>query len=290
MTECKGGPAQEMAESYLMGGLTEVETERFEDHYFGCVVCSDYVAALQEIREGLIREPLVIADAGLQKQARGRLLGFKQRWMMLGAIAAGLVVAVVLFGVSARRGIDSGSVASGGGAAAKPVVADSAPAGDGVAKPVDVASLADVQLPGYHPPQLRGAEDAGDASEAAFKAGMKSYVRGDCAGALKSLRKVPAAGDRAGAATLYSGLCAMTAGTAEDLARAQADFGKVVAAGDSAELETAEFYMAQALLLQGDVSGARSWLTKTIALQGDYEERARRQKARLAGAGAAGGN
>ncbi len=303
MTECKGGPAQELAEPYLTGGLTEAESERFEDHYFSCTACCEFLMDLQAIRDGLSQAPLVIADGANSKPASGRLIGFPQRWMMVGAIAAGLVFAAVLVGVMERRGGNAGAVATAGngaGPAGRIAVMTSPSAGnpsagkDGAAREVEMASLADLQLPKYHAPQLRGADgssapsDATDTEEAAFKTGMASYGRGDCAGALTQLAKVPVAVDRALAAALYSGLCEMrvhaptgSVRAGGDMSRAQADFNRVIAAGDSAELETAEYYLAQTMLLRGDETGARSLLTKTIALHGDYEERARREAARL---------
>jgi hypothetical protein len=134
-----------------------------------------------------------------------------------------------------------------------------------------------VQLPGYQPPLLRGGE-AGDSSHAAFVTGMQAYSEGECGRAADALAKVPATAAEGVAAKLYSGLCQLKE---RDLDQAVASFTKVNSAGDTPELETAEYFLAQTMLLRGDVAGAKNWLSKTVALHGDYEERAQIQIAKL---------
>jgi hypothetical protein len=142
----------------------------------------------------------------------------------------------------------------------------------------ELALLADVQLPGYSAPQLRDGEPA-DADHTAFSAGMQAYAQGDCGSALDALAKVAAPAKDAVAANLYSGLCRLKA---RQLDRAEASFAAVYAAGDTPALETAEYFMAQAMLLRGDAAGSKIWLNRTVALHGDYEGRAQKQIAALA--------
>jgi predicted Zn-dependent protease len=141
----------------------------------------------------------------------------------------------------------------------------------------ELASLADVRLPGYEQPQLRGEEPV-NSDHLEFSTAMQAYLQGDCARAIESLAKVPATATDGIAAKLYSGLCQFQG---RELDRAQASFADVVAAGDTPELETAEYFQAQTLLLLGDAAGAKNWLNRTIALHGDYEERAQKQEALL---------
>ena len=104
MTQCPGIPAEEMAERYLAGGLTEGEAEQFENHYFACESCHEYLIALQEIRKELALQPIAIAEPASGKLARdrsisGRLLAFPVPLAVLGSIAAALIFGAVLVGV-----------------------------------------------------------------------------------------------------------------------------------------------------------------------------------------------
>ena len=301
MTECIGSPAQEMAEQYLAGGLPESEAERFENHYFGCDECHGYVLALQEIRDGLAREPIAIAPAPVlvpvasRQTFRGRVLAFPVPMAVLGSIAAALIFGYILVRVQRSEPIlQPGHSAKAAIAAAKrqpPVSSETQPktagASDALAKSeaksvseagnTELALLADMHLPGYQQPQLRG-EEASAQALAAFSTGMQAYAKGDCEKTLQSLREVPGTSAKGVAARLYSGLCEFKG---QQLDQAQADFAKVVAAGDTPQLETAEYFLAQSRLLRGDEAGAASWLNKTIALHGDYEEWAQKQETLL---------
>jgi anti-sigma factor RsiW len=301
MTQCIGSPAQEMAEQYLAGGLPEQEAERFEDHYFACDLCHEYLLALTEIRDGLAREPIDIAapapSPNTQEQGRGgRLLMFPARKMVWGSMAAALILGTVLVGIRQAGHISSlghdgaGSTASAKPQAAAPNGGEPNPsaesktavpsAGNGAAtgQNIELASLADLRMPGYQQPQLRG-EGAADTDHVEFLTGMRAYAQGDCDSALEHLAVVPATASNGVAAQMYSGLCQLKG---RELDQAQASFEKVAAAGDTPELETAEYFLAQTRLLRGDAAGATKWLNKTITLRGDYEERAQKQLARLA--------
>jgi len=299
MTQCLGIPAEEMAERYLAGGLSEAESEQFENHYFGCEPCHEQLLALQELRDGLIRESMVMATTASLNQSRnrgfvGRLLAFPVPVAVLGSIAATLVFGAVLVGIQ-RSGYFAHSN-RGGAAMAKTVRPASAPelipapspdpgaaaakSGDGngaTAQNEELASLADLRLPGFEQPQLRDGEP-NDLGHEAFSLGMTAYTKGDCGKALSSFEKVPETAADGVAAELYSGLCRLRH---REPGRAQANFARVIAAGDTPQLETAEYFQAQAKLLQGDRPGAASWLRRTIALHGDYEARARTLNALL---------
>lgn len=311
MTKCIGSPAEEMAEQYLAGELPEAEAESFEDHYFGCTLCHENLLALKEIRDGLAREPMAIVAraagpapvrstlAKPRQSFRGRILAFPVPMAVLASLAAALLVGAVLVGIQRSSPVlQPGHRAASLNAAAKaqqqpagnahPDAKDDsqatakdrepgAPAAQAGPPETELASLADVHLPGYHQPQLRGEETA-NGDRAQFSSGMQAYTQGDCGGALGALAQVPATAADGLAAKLYSGLCQFQG---RELDSAQASLTGVVDAGDTPELETAEYFLAQTRLLRGDAQGAKDWLTRTIALHGDYEERAQKQAALL---------
>jgi len=301
MTQCIGSPAEEMAEQYLAGELPEAEAERFEEHYFGCDLCHAHLLALQEIRDGLARAAMAIAapaagparikPLGPRQSLRGRILAFPVPMAVLASLAAALLVGAVLVGIQRSTPVlQSGHRAAGSMATAKvqpqPVesvhpeakgdsqaAVKSASSAQLAPPETELASLADVHLPGYQQPQLRGEESA-NSDHAQFLSGMQAYAQGDCGGALGALAQVPATAADGLAARLYSGLCQLEG---RELEGAQASFTAVVDAGDTPELETAEYFLAQTRLLRGDAQGAKDWLNRTIALHGDYEERAQKQ-------------
>jgi tetratricopeptide (TPR) repeat protein len=107
---------------------------------------------------------------------------------------------------------------------------------------------------------------------------MRQYAVGDYAGALPHLGQVPAKAADGVAAALFLGLCHFQQ---HNWKQAEADFRRVAQAGDTPQLETAEYYLAQTMLELGDSAGARVHLAKTIALHGDYEEKAKAQQKEL---------
>jgi hypothetical protein len=300
MTQCIGSPAQEMAEQYLVGELSEQDAERFENHYFACDLCHEYLLTLRDIRDALAREPIDIsapapAPATQDQSRRGRILSFPVRRMVWGSVAAALLLGAVLVGIRQSRHVyplsseQASSTASAKFQPTLPNVAELNPVAEGktsaqsadrgghASQSIELASLVDLRLPGYQLPQLRGEESA-DNDHIGFSTGMSAYARGDCHSALERLANVPTTASDSVAAQLYSGLCELKA---RQLDHAQASFAKVIAAGDTPQLETAEYFLAQTRLLRRDAAGAASWLSKTIALRGDYEERAQKQMALL---------
>jgi len=287
MMRCDGGPAEELAEQYLMGGLTEKEREHFEEHYFSCAACHEYLLRLKEIQSELGRDagsqaaarPMrIVARGSMAKAVPFRLVAF-------GALAAMILMAVVLTELAGRQGgrhreaaqTPANSLPVDGTSVANAKKETGAAHDDAHSRQVEMAALADLALPGYHAPQLRGAETS-DAQHAAFAAGMERYVAGDCTGAIEELNQVHDDAANGVAANLYAGLCQFKR---KRLAEAQTSLEKVVAAGDTPQLEAADYYMAQTMLLRSDAAGGSRWLSKTIALHGDYEERARAELSRL---------
>ncbi len=231
-------------------------------------------------------------------ESGARLLAFPVPLAILGSIAAALIVAVAMMGVQRMRyahhketaGTTAGPSHVNGAALAQDARTNprddaAAPGMSGKLAPPSQSfemaaldSLADLHLPDYQQPQLRGVEST-DAGHELFLTGMQAYSKGDCAGAIASLAKVPVAEADGVAARLYSGLCQLRE---RELGDAQTSFTTVIAAGDSPQLETAEYFLAQTRILGGDFDGARKWLNEAITLRGDYEEKARKQEQELA--------
>ena len=255
MTNCTRKPAEEYVESYLQGTLAEVEAQKFEEHFFDCPVCLAHVEALQAAMHTLRNQPRNPPKAPIP---------WPIRIAAIGAIAALLFLGFL--GYSARRRHPQPSVASGPVAPASQTQT-SAPAKPSSPASPTPSSLADLTLPAYQAPHLRG--QSGDPH---FEAGMKAYSSHDCPGALKTLSQVPAADEDSLAARFYSGTCQMHDG---DLAEAFQTLHSVAEAGDSPQQEAALYYLAQIALVRNDPATARHYLARTISLRGDFERRAR---------------
>jgi hypothetical protein len=276
MKNCTGAPAERFAMNYLEGTLPENEAEAFEEHYFDCPVCLTQVQMLQSVGDELGRQPAAQPELAQPR----RVFAWPARVWALGALAALLVVSVVGYRIFENGRVRPG-FANGGQTPLKFTLpaqpAPEKPREAAAAQPstarVTASQLADLALPAFVAPNLRGSSD-----DSRFLEGMKAYSGGDCAGALTALARVPAAGPQALAARFYSGACQMHLGNLET---AKADLRAVASAGDSPEQEAALYYLAQTALLGNDLPHARTWLDQTIALHGDFERRAKATLARI---------
>jgi protein-disulfide isomerase len=136
-----------------------------------------------------------------------------------------------------------------------------------------VSQLADLTLPAFRVPNLRG-----QSGNPLFDSGMKAYASQDCPRAIKALAQVPAEDEASIAARFYSGVCLMHEG---DLPAASRTLRSVANAGDSPQQEAAFYYLAQTALAGNDVVAARHYLSRTASLHGDFEHRAHAQLATL---------
>jgi len=190
MTNCTRKPAEEYVESYLQGTLAEVEAQEFEEHFFDCPVCLAQVEALQAATHALRNQLRNLPKAPIP---------WPIRFAAFGAIAALLFLGFL--GYRARHQPTQPSVASAPVAPA-PNAAPSAPSKPSSPASPTLSSLADLTLPAFQAPNLRG--QSGDAH---FESGMKAYTGHDCPTAVKSLARVPAADEDSLAARFYSGVC-----------------------------------------------------------------------------------
>jgi hypothetical protein len=129
-----------------------------------------------------------------------------------------------------------------------------------------VSRLADLAMPAFQANTLRGSS-----IDANFEAGMNAHSVGDCSLAGKTLSQVGAQDADALSARFYSGACRMHMG---DLPAATATLRKVAVAGESAQEEAALYYLAQIALSENDAISARRYLSRTVALHGDFQRRA----------------
>jgi hypothetical protein len=267
MTPCNRAPAIENAAQYIEGTLSQSEAELFEDHYWNCPECLAYLQALEAVGDELARGPA----PQIVPAPRKRVLAWPARAWALGALAAAAVLMVIgirTLGPHEENPSQAQSVpavSTPGTPTAK--VSGSRPAEE------TVTEMADLALPEFAPSNLRSA-----GVEPHFEQGMAAYSRGDCQGAWTALAKVPAEDKQDRQAEFYSALCRLHG---KDLASAEAGLHKVVDAGDSLQLESALYYLAQIDLARNDPAGAHRHLVRTISLRGDLEKRARLQDQKL---------
>jgi tetratricopeptide (TPR) repeat protein len=233
-----------------------------------CTVCLAHLQAIQAVGRELARQPVVPAQ-----QLRPKIpLAWPAPVRIAGAVAA-----LLLMSVFVHRSLESRP--------AQPVVSESRPKSlpqtasaeqpaRSSAAPVHASQLADLTLPAFVAPNLRG-----ESLDAHFEAGMKEYAKGNCRGAIAALSQVPAESAEARAAEFYSGACQMRLG---DFATASGLLRKVADAGDSPQQEAALFYLAQIALAGNDPGTAHAYLLRTVSLRGDLEGRAREQDRRIA--------
>ncbi len=272
--KCKGDTAERLAESYLQGTLPDPEREQFEDHYFGCEACQSFVLALQAAQTELASRPRVTRPVPVR--------GGERRWLWSAAAAAMILgcALLALYQVTerleksqARLGKPQPAVAtapSSGAPAAGAPLPNAKKAGAGSKQFVE---LADLRLPVYAPPNVRGAT-----MDTEFATAMQAYRRGDCKSAIPGLAGIADGAPQKRAAQFYGGACQLAGG---DLVAATDSLREVVAAGDSPQYEAALYEMAQLMLLHGNAAEARKYLHRAITLHGDFESRARAQLAKL---------
>jgi Putative zinc-finger/Tetratricopeptide repeat len=268
MTNCIGAPARQWLEQYVERTLPEDEAQKFEDHYFDCPVCLGELQAVQSAQEALRRHPIPVTR-------HKRVLAWPTTWpaiVSVGALAATLVLGLITFRMAGHSPQPAGDASVTAPATAPAPQATQNPAQPNAAPvqpTVQIAELADLRLPTFHAPVLRGEEE-----DTAFERGMKQYVAGDCTGAAKTLAQVEPDGPDGMAARFYTAVCRMHAG---DLTGAASALRHVASAGDSPYQESAFYYLAQIALAQSDAAEARRDLNDVVSLRGDLEHQARRQ-------------
>lgn len=283
MSNCTGAPAQEFGLAYVEGTLDEALMNRFEEHYYECSLCHEQVRALLALREEL-RERSAPSPARAHKRTSIFRIPVFVWTVSLGCL---VVIAGVVFYHSHQISNSNPDLAANGNTPAtgastatpsattpsgSPASASSTTAN--IKKPIiDASKLADLVLPIYTAHALRG-----QVPDEHMTAGMAAYKNGDCRKASDELALVKPTSDDSRAAHFYRGLCQLHTGQLND---AQTSLNVVAQAGESPEQEGALYALAQVALAQNNPALARTYLAKTIALQGGLESRARAQDSKL---------
>jgi hypothetical protein len=276
MNHCTGAPAGQCLERYIQGTLPDSEAQQFEEHYFDCPVCLAQVEAIQAVRARLGQ--LTATESPVQQspvqqppaKKRAVVISWSTAAAALVAVAASLLIVFLGERFLLPRVLPPNvTVHIGPQTPANPHPPATPPSSS-------VTQLADLTLPPFRAATLRGESENGD-----FNFAMKAYSGGDCRGALKGFSRVPSTGANALAAQFYSAVCQIHLG---NLPGAAATLQRVTAAGDSPQREAAFYYLAQIALARNDLVLAHQNLDRTVALHGDFEQRARRQSAALAAA------
>lgn len=263
MSHCAGTVAELSALAYVEGTLPENEAERFEEHYFECPGCLGYLQALQSVRAGLARQA---AEPALAPE-KPRLLAWRALPWAIGSAAAAAILLIAFAHRTIPTKVGDSSVAQTAPSPAQPAPAVKPPQpAPESPKSATAAELADLQLPAFVAPSLRGS-----GGNAQFLNAMKAYSRGDCTAALPELAKVDPESRESQAAEFYAGACRLHLG---ELAAANASLLAVAGAGDSPQQEAAIYCLAQVALKRSDPAAAHKLLEQTIALKGDLENQA----------------
>lgn len=239
----------EIAERYLSGRLGEDASAEFEAHYFDCPRCLEHVGRLESARHALR------GDGGAGEHARR----WRRRlWPAAGALAAAAIL------VLAVRGIEDQAPPAAGVTVRRDVELPREPPA------LDLRRLGAIEPPRFTPPRLRS--DAGEARRVFLEA-MRSYERGDYAGAVAGLEQAARADPAYPAAHFFLGVCALQLDRdAEALRHLRA----AVRLGESPYLEDAHFFLAKALIRGGDIEAAKGELRTVVALEGDRRGEASR--------------
>lgn len=261
MKRCTGTPAELCALPYIEGTLPEHQLELFEAHFFECSVCLAYLQDLQAMQAALSR----LTATKIERPTQRGLPILPTRTWALGAAAA-----IVLAAIFSFRALNHGPKPTPVAQSIPPAAVPAKPQEQAhAASPISVrpSQLADLALPPFVAPNLRGAQE-----DVEFESGMKDYAKGDCPEAVAELARVPAQSEDLRAARFYCAACEMQMG---NLTEAESQMHTVATAGDSPQQESALYYEAQIALANDDPAAAHRYLVQTIALQGDLEQKAR---------------
>lgn len=262
MKRCTGTPAELCALPYIEGTLPEHQLELFEAHFFECSVCLAYLQDLQAMQAALSRLPATQIERPTQRGLP--ILSTRTTW------ALGAAAAVVLAAIFSFRALNLGPTRTSVAQSIPPAAVPAKPREQAhAASPISVrpSQLADLTLPRFVAPNLRGAQE-----DVEFESGMNDYAKGDCPEAVAELARVPAQSEDLRAARFYCAACEMRMG---NLTEAESRMRAVATAGDSPQQESALYYEAQIALANDDPAAAHRYLVQTIALQGDLEQKAR---------------
>ena len=121
----------------------------------------------------------------------------------------------------------------------------------------------------FEPPEYDASDNAGGSPD--FRAAMEHYRKGDYTGAVSGLRAAAQAEPQSIEAQFYLAICLLL--TTDRPAAIQL-LKDVTAAGKTPYLESARFYLAKALLSEGNLAGADLQLRIIVEMHGKLEKQA----------------
>lgn len=250
---CKQVEEQDILEGYLHNRLAREVRDEFEEHYFVCETC---FTQLQTMRAAVPVLAAMPPPPTPIKQDRW--------WMYFGAIAAAAAILVAIFGVR-PRGVDVKAPPSGATVASAPTAERK------------ILPLGEIEPPPFPTAVFRG--DSTTAHPAALLTGASLYRARSWSAAAAAFKEVERRDPGAPIAVHFYAISLLLDNKVTD---AIAAFDRVIGVGEASPyLEEARCYRAQALVLAGRLEDARAELERTIALRGDYEDKARALLARL---------
>ena len=268
--DCARVAREEIAERYVVDGLSDEDRNAFEEHYFECARCFEELQALQAIQAEL-RRP----GADNEVSTRHSFL----RWAPAAGLAAAVVLAVgvvVWMRPSQPSRLPEATTTgqpSPGQTSERPPQPQQP--GRAVTPEPSLEQLARVDPPRYESPTLR---DVPDEATARFLRGMEHFRKADYMNAVEDLRRAAESDPDAAHIRFFLGVTHLMLGqddAAIDRLRA------TIALGDSAYLEEAHWYLAKAFLRRNDLGAAETELRILIQLQGSASDEAGRLLAQV---------
>jgi len=128
----------------------------------------------------------------------------------------------------------------------------------------------------FEPPEYEAAANSDSLPE--FRAAMDQYRKRDYAGAAARLRAAVEAHPQSVEARFYLGICLLL--TADRPGGIQL-LKDVTASGDTPYLESARFYLAKALVGEGNLPAADLQLRVIVEMHGNLEQQAQRLHAQI---------
>lgn len=249
--DCQRIGAEDVAERYLLGRLTERDRDAYELHFFTCARCFTELQTLRSVQAELERTAPA-ATTAIADRRRAPV------WMGAAAAALVLVTGAAFWTVSRRT-------APGGGptTADLPSARASPPGADTRAAAVEarVAELARVEPPVYIPLTMRSAED----SRARFDNAMAAYTTGRYADAASGLELVVSQRPRAANAHFFLGIAYLMLDRTDDAIR---ELRRCLDTRDPAYAADAQFFLAKGFLRKGDREAAAGALEAVTRLNG----------------------
>ncbi|MEO5823766.1 MAG: zf-HC2 domain-containing protein [Vicinamibacteraceae bacterium] len=294
--DCPITSGHDLADAYVAGTLSEAELDAFEQHFFGCSACLAHVQMLQEVTDGLRRQPGPVAAHRPSSPAwtAGPWLGLALAaslvaafgWWWQGGLTTTPATSVIAVGPTAPAGPPAPTPRT---PATSPAPAPGTPASSpspapvpAPASPVEtpsrrtlLAPLALVVPPVYVPIAVRG---GGAPPPGSFDAAMAHYVAGRHRQAATALQALSEANPTDPGIAFFWGVSELAIGHP---GAARDGLTRAIAADVQPYTDEAHFYLAKAHLAEDAVDLARVELQYAVKHEAGPEGEAQRLLAAL---------